>query len=75
MSDALHERLRGKTVVASISGGKDSAAMSLWLHEQGIEHLRCFLGTGCETLDSTEDKKCKGCNGECGDQCRCVENP
>jgi 3'-phosphoadenosine 5'-phosphosulfate sulfotransferase (PAPS reductase)/FAD synthetase len=34
--------------VASISGGKDSAAMSLWLTEQGIEHRRVFADTGWE---------------------------
>jgi len=42
------ERLRGKTVVASISGGKDSAAMSLWLTENDIPHRRVFLDTGWE---------------------------
>lgn len=35
-------------VVASVSGGKDSAAMSLWLKEQGIEHRRVFADTGWE---------------------------
>lgn len=43
------ERLEGATVVASISGGKDSAAMSLWLTEQGIEHQRVFADTGWES--------------------------
>lgn len=42
------EHLRGCTVVASVSGGKDSAALSLWLTEQGIEHLRVFADTGWE---------------------------
>lgn len=42
------ERLAGRRVVASISGGKDSAAMSLWLTEQGIEHDRVFMDTGWE---------------------------
>jgi 3'-phosphoadenosine 5'-phosphosulfate sulfotransferase (PAPS reductase)/FAD synthetase len=41
-------RLAGRRVVASISGGKDSAAMSLWLTEQGIDHDRVFLDTGWE---------------------------
>jgi hypothetical protein len=40
--------LEGKTVVASISGGKDSAAMSLHLRERGIEHRRVFMDTGWE---------------------------
>lgn len=39
-------------VVASISGGKDSGAMSLWLHEQGIEHERVFCDTGWEHPDT-----------------------
>lgn len=34
--------------MASISGGKDSAALSLWLTEQGIEHDRVFMDTGWE---------------------------
>jgi len=37
-----------RPVIASISGGKDSAALSLWLHEQGIEHERVFMDTGWE---------------------------
>jgi len=41
-------RLEGRRVVASISGGKDSAAMSLWLTEQGVEHDRVFMDTGWE---------------------------
>ena len=43
------ERLAGRRVVASISGGKDSAAMSLYLTELGIEHERVFLDTGWES--------------------------
>ena len=41
-------RLNGRKVVASVSGGKDSAAMSLYLHELGIDHERVFLDTGWE---------------------------
>lgn len=44
----LRERIGDRLVVASVSGGKDSAALSLWLHEQGIEHERVFLDTGWE---------------------------
>jgi 3'-phosphoadenosine 5'-phosphosulfate sulfotransferase (PAPS reductase)/FAD synthetase len=40
--------LAGKRIVAGISGGKDSGAMSLWLHECGIEHERIFNDTGWE---------------------------
>lgn len=35
-------------VVASISGGKDSAAMSLYLTSLGIKHRRVFFDTGWE---------------------------
>ena len=34
--------------IASVSGGKDSAAMCLYLKEQGIEHRRVFFDTGWE---------------------------
>jgi 3'-phosphoadenosine 5'-phosphosulfate sulfotransferase (PAPS reductase)/FAD synthetase len=42
------DKLGGRLVVASVSGGKDSTAMCLWLREQGIEHVRVFLDTGWE---------------------------
>lgn len=45
----LLARLNGRRVVASVSGGKDSAAMSLYLHELGIDHERVFLDTGWES--------------------------
>lgn len=44
----LTDRINGRRIVASISGGKDSAAMSLWLTEQGLDHDRVFLDTGWE---------------------------
>lgn len=44
----LIDKIAGRRVVASISGGKDSAAMSLYLTELGIEHDRVFLDTGWE---------------------------
>jgi 3'-phosphoadenosine 5'-phosphosulfate sulfotransferase (PAPS reductase)/FAD synthetase len=44
----LLAKINGRRVVASVSGGKDSAALSLWLHEQGIEHDRVFMDTGWE---------------------------
>ena len=46
--DEIKKRLNGRLVVASISGGKDSAAMSLYLTEMGIEHQRVFCDTGWE---------------------------
>lgn len=44
----VRERLRGRRVIASISGGKDSGAASLLLAELGIEHERVFMDTGWE---------------------------
>ena len=41
--------LKTRHVVASTSGGKDSAALSLWLTENGIEHSRVFMDTGWES--------------------------
>lgn len=37
--------------VLSLSGGKDSTAASLFLREQGIEHVRVFMDTGWEHRD------------------------
>lgn len=48
MTADLGEKLAGRRVVASISGGKDSAAMSLYLTELGIQHDRVFMDTGWE---------------------------
>lgn len=39
---------------ASVSGGKDSTALSLWLTEQGIEHRRVHAATGWEHEDTDE---------------------
>ncbi|MCP3062936.1 phosphoadenosine phosphosulfate reductase family protein [Myxococcus sp. K38C18041901] len=44
----LLAKLNDRRVVASVSGGKDSAALSLHLSELGIEHDRVFLDTGWE---------------------------
>ncbi len=42
------ERLGDRTVIASVSTGKDSVALSLWLKENGIEHERVFMDTRWE---------------------------
>lgn len=52
--DEIKERIGDRRVIASVSGGKDSAAMSLWLHENGIEHDRVFCDTGWEHADTYE---------------------
>lgn len=41
-------RIAGRRVVLSVSGGKDSAAASLYLRELGVEHERVFADTGWE---------------------------
>lgn len=43
---SLIERLRGRTVLASVSAGKDSAAMCLYLKEQGISFIAVHQRTG-----------------------------
>lgn len=48
MNDSLREKIAGRRVVASISGGKDSSAMSLYLTELGVEHDRVHMPTGWE---------------------------
>lgn len=45
---ALRTKIAGRKIIASVSGGKDSAALSLWLTEHGFEHERVFLDTGWE---------------------------
>lgn len=44
----LLARVGDRRLIASISGGKDSAAMSLYFKELGIEHERVFCDTGWE---------------------------
>lgn len=44
--------VRGRVVVLSVSGGKDSAAASLHLRELGVEHVRVFANTQWEHPDT-----------------------
>lgn len=50
----IPERLNDRRVIASVSGGKDSAAMCLHLAELGIEHDRIFMDTGWEHAKTYE---------------------
>lgn len=47
-ADEIREKIGQRKVVLSVSGGKDSAAASLYLRELGIEHERVFADTGWE---------------------------
>ena len=48
------ELLAGRVIVSSVSGGKDSAAMSLWLMEQGLPFRRVFADTGWEAPETLD---------------------
>lgn len=50
----LRAKLAGRHIVASVSGGKDSGAMSLYLTELGIGHDRVFADTGWEADATVE---------------------
>lgn len=51
MEESL-ERVHGRVVVANVSGGKDSTALSLHLTDLGIPHRRVFADTGWEHADT-----------------------
>lgn len=48
------DMLRDRPVIASLSGGKDSTALALWLREQGIQFRAVFMDTGWEHPDTYE---------------------
>lgn len=45
-------RIAGRRVIASVSGGKDSGAMCLYLRDLGIDHDRVFMDTGWEHAET-----------------------
>ena len=50
--------LNGRPLFASISGGKDSTALGLWLKDNGIKFTPVFIDTGWEhqaTYDYIKD--------------------
>jgi 3'-phosphoadenosine 5'-phosphosulfate sulfotransferase (PAPS reductase)/FAD synthetase len=40
--------LNGRPLFASLSGGKDSTALGLWLRAQGVQFTPVFMDTGWE---------------------------
>lgn len=52
LTDLDRRQLDGARVVASISGGKDSTAMALWLREVGIQPRYIFADTGWEAAET-----------------------
>lgn len=48
----MADDIAAKLVIASVSGGKDSTAVSLFLTELGIEHERVFADTGWEAQET-----------------------
>lgn len=48
----IRQRLAAHRVIASVSGGKDSAAVCLYLKEQGIPYEAVFMDTGWEHADT-----------------------
>ncbi len=52
LTQAQLDHIKGRRVVASISGGKDSCALSQRLNAHGIEHDRIFCDTGWESNET-----------------------
>jgi len=52
LTDEDREMMRQHPIVASVSGGKDSTALALWLKEQGLDFRAVFMNTGWEHEDT-----------------------
>lgn len=48
LSQEQREKIGDRRIVASVSGGKDSTALSLWLTENEVPHDRVFVDTSWE---------------------------
>ena len=48
----LQDRIGDRVVIASVSGGKDSTAMCLYLQELGIPYRAVHMDTGWEHSDT-----------------------
>lgn len=52
IDEATRERIAGRALVLSVSGGKDSTAAGLWLMEQGMDFEPVHMATGWEHPDT-----------------------
>lgn len=54
----IKKYIGSRTIIASVSGGKDSTSMALWLKENGFNYQAVFINTGWEhpcTIDYIND--------------------
>jgi len=54
ITDEDRANLKGRPVVASLSGGKDSTALALWLMDNGVEFRAISMDTGWEHPSTLE---------------------
>lgn len=64
------QRLERRQVIASLSGGKDSTALALWLRELEIPHVRVFADTGFEAPRPTRISTACWCGSGLSRRCR-----
>ena len=56
--EEIKRYIGSRTIIASVSGGKDSTSMALWLKENGFNYQPVFINTGWEhpcTIDYIND--------------------